>query len=65
MDFSLTEEQKMLQQTVRQFAREEIAPHAAELDATSTFPSEGVKKMAELGLMGIRVPHDLGGGGMD
>lgn len=65
MNFELTEEQKMLRQMVRDFAQSEIAPKAAELDEHSTFPAEAVKKMAKLGLMGMMVPAELGGGGMD
>ncbi|OGQ23008.1 MAG: acyl-CoA dehydrogenase [Deltaproteobacteria bacterium RIFCSPLOWO2_02_FULL_44_10] len=65
MNFELTEDQKLLQQTVREFAQHEIAPHAAKLDELSEFPYEHVKKMAELGLMGMMVPPELGGGGMD
>ena len=64
MDFQLNEEQLLLQQTMRDFAKREIAPHAAKLDESSTFPTENIKKMAEMGIMGMMVPHELGGGGM-
>lgn len=65
MDLTLTDEQRMLQEMARNFAQKELAPKAAELDETETFPSEAVKKMAELGLMGITVPAEFGGAGMD
>ena len=65
MDLTLTDEQRMLQDMVRSFAQKELAPNAARLDEESLFPSEAVKKLAELGLMGIMVPPELGGAGMD
>lgn len=55
----------MLQEMVRNFAQKELAPNAAKLDEESQFPSDAVKKLAELGLMGMMVPPDLGGAGMD
>jgi len=63
MDFSLDDETQLLQRTVREFARQEVAPAAAELDRTKTFPYELVAKMAELGWMGIPFPEDVGGAG--
>ncbi len=65
MDFSLTEEQQMIQAAARDFARSQIAPVAAELDARGEFPSETIAQMGELGLMGIEVPEEYGGAGMD
>ncbi|MBI2974180.1 MAG: acyl-CoA dehydrogenase [Deltaproteobacteria bacterium] len=65
MEMILTDEQKMLQQMAKDFAQKELAPKAAELDEKEIFPSEAVKKMAELGLMGITTPVELGGAGMD
>jgi butyryl-CoA dehydrogenase len=65
MEMTLTDEQKMLQQMAKDFAQKELAPKAAELDEKEAFPSEAIKKMADLGLMGISVPADLGGAGMD
>jgi alkylation response protein AidB-like acyl-CoA dehydrogenase len=65
MDFELTEEQQMLRDTVRRFAETEIKPKAAELDETHEHPAEIVKQLGELGLMGIAVPEQYGGGGMD
>src|SRR6476660_1713977 len=65
MDFNLTDEQKLLRDTVRDFARNEVAPVAEELDRTKSFPYEIVAKMGALGLMGIPFPQDYGGGGAD
>src|SRR5947208_4593201 len=65
MDFDLSQEQKLIQQTVRDFARAEIAPVAEELDRTKSFPYEIVAKLGELGLMGIPFPQEYGGGGAD
>ncbi len=63
MDFSLTEDQKMLRATVQDFATKELEPIAAQIDEESRFPAESVKKMAELGLMGIPFPDEYGGSG--
>ncbi len=65
MDFDLTDEQKMIRDTARDFASREVAPKAAELDKTSRWPDEIVKRMAELGFLGMMVPEEYGGGGMD
>jgi alkylation response protein AidB-like acyl-CoA dehydrogenase len=65
MDFELTEEQKMVQDMARRFAETEVKPKAAELDATHRHPKEIVEKMGELKLLGIAVPEEYGGGGMD
>ena len=65
MDFELTDEQRLLRDTVRDFARQEVAPVAEELDRTKAFPYELVEKMGELGLMGIPFPEQYGGGGAD
>lgn len=63
MDFTLTEEQKMLRTMVREFAENELAPVAARVDEEAMFPAENVRKMAELGLMGIPFPEKYGGSG--
>ncbi len=63
MDFELTDEQRLLRDTVRDFARAEVAPVASELDRTKAFPYEIVAKMGGLGLMGIPFPEEYGGGG--
>ena len=65
MDFELTDEQRLLRDTVRDFARQEVAPIAEELDREHRFPYELVSKMGELGLMGIPFPEQYGGGGAD
>ncbi|MGA6993983.1 MAG: acyl-CoA dehydrogenase [Candidatus Deferrimicrobiaceae bacterium] len=65
MDFDLTEEQRMIQEMARSFAQKEVLPKAAELDETERFPEELVRQMAGLGLMGVAVPEEYGGSGMD
>lgn len=60
-----TEEQLMLRDMVREFAENEIEPKAAEIDETCEFPLENLKKMGELGLLGIIFPEEYGGAGMD
>src|SRR5215203_2946889 len=65
MNFELTDEQRLLRDTVRDFARQEVAPVAEELDRTKSFPYELVRKMGELGLMGIPFPEEYGGSGAD
>jgi alkylation response protein AidB-like acyl-CoA dehydrogenase len=65
MDFDLSDEQRLLRDTVREFARAEVAPVAEELDRTKAFPYEIVAKLGKLGLMGIPFPSDYGGGGAD
>lgn len=65
MDFKLSDEQIMIRDMARDFAEKEVAPAAAELDAKSQFPSMHVKKMAELGLLGMMVPQEWGGSGLD
>jgi alkylation response protein AidB-like acyl-CoA dehydrogenase len=65
MNFDFSEEQLMIQSAARDFARAEIAPIAAEFDASGEFPRETVRQMGELGLMGIEVPEAYGGSGLD
>ena len=65
MDFDLSDDHRLIQQTVRDFARQEVAPVAEELDRTKAFPYEIVRKLGELGLMGIPFPEEYGGGGGD
>jgi butyryl-CoA dehydrogenase len=65
MDLQLTAEQKMLRDMARDFATREVEPHAAALDREHRFPAEIVKKMGELGLMGMMVPEAYGGAGLD
>ncbi len=65
MHLDLTEEQQLLQQSVRDFAEAEVKPRAKEIDETGRFPRDNFKKAAELGLTGVAVPEDYGGAGMD
>ena len=65
MNFDLTEEQLLLQENVRRFAREEVAPGAIERDETEQWPGEIIRRLGELGLMGVMVPQQWGGAGMD
>ena len=63
MDFSLTEEQKMLKAMVADFAAKELEPIAAQIDEESRFPAESIPKMAGLGLPGVGFPEEYGGSG--
>ena len=65
MDFELTAEQREIKALARDFAEAEIEPHAAEWDRQHRFPRDLYPKLAELGLMGVCVPEDLGGAGAD
>ena len=64
MKFDLTEEHLMIRDAARDFAQNELLPGVIERDENQTFPSDQVKKMAELGFMGMMVSPDYGGGGM-
>src|SRR5512136_543365 len=63
--FPFTEEHEMIRQAARDFAQNEIAPIAAEYDESGEFPLKTIKKMGEMGFMGIEVPEEYGGAGMD
>lgn len=63
--FSLSEEHKMIRDAARDFAQNEIAPIAAQFDESGEFPNETIKKMGEMGFMGIEIPEEYGGAGMD
>ncbi|MFH2011015.1 MAG: acyl-CoA dehydrogenase [bacterium] len=65
MDFDLSEEQQILQRTVRELARERVAPQAAEADREHRYPAELMGELAAMGLMGVAVPEEYGGAGMD
>lgn len=65
MHFELTEEQAMIQSVARDFAREQIAPIAAQFDASGEFPSATIRQMGALGLMGVETPDEYGGAGLD
>src|SRR6266511_2324798 len=64
MEFELSEEQKQIKASVREFAEAEIAPHVLEWDEAQHFPIELKPKLAELGLMGVIFPEEYGGAGM-
>ncbi len=65
MSLTLTPEHEMIRQAAREFAQNEIAPIAAEFDESGEFPSATVKKMGQLGFMGIEIPEEYGGAGLD
>jgi alkylation response protein AidB-like acyl-CoA dehydrogenase len=65
MDFSLTEEQQMVQQAARDFAQNELLPGVIERDEKQEFPAEQIRKMGELGFMGMMVAPEYGGSGLD
>ena len=65
MNFDLTEEQELVRRTVRDFAEQKVAPVAEELDREHRFPYDLVGELAELGLMGMPIPEEYGGGGGD
>ena len=63
-DFDLTEDLKLLKQTARDFAETEMKPHVMKLDEAQEFPVTIVRKMAELGFLGVTIPSDLEGAGL-
>jgi len=65
MNFDLSSEHELVRKTVREFAEERVAPLAEELDREHRFPYELVSELAELGLMGMPIPEEYGGGGTD
>ena len=65
MDFTFSEHHQLLRQSVREFAKAQIQPNARAWDEEERFPKELVPKLAELGLLGIRIPEEYGGSGMD
>ncbi len=65
MNLDLSPEHEILQRSVRGFAEAEVKPHARELDETGRFPRDILRKAAELGLLGIAIPEEYGGAGMD
>jgi len=65
MDFRFTDDQLSIQSMARDFAQKRIAPVAAELDQKGEFPLDNIREMGQLGLMGIEVPEQYGGAGMD
>ena len=65
MNFTLTDEQNSVRQTVRDFAEKELAPGVAERDEKQEFPHDAVKKLGELGFMGVTIPEEYGGSALD
>jgi len=65
MDFALTEEQQLIEDAAREFAQNEIVPIAAEFDASGEFPTETIRQAGELGFMGVEIPEEYGGSGLD
>ena len=65
MDFDFSEEQLQIQSIAREFAQKRIAPVAADFDKSGEFPLDNIREMGKLGLMGIEVPSEYGGAGMD
>ena len=65
MQFEFTDEQKMIQETARGFANGVVKPKAKDIDQTGQFPADTVKKLAELGFMGMMIPSEYGGAGFD
>ena len=65
MDFNLTEEQKLIQQTAREFANDQLRPGVIKRDENAEFPATQVKMMGELGFMGMMIPEEYGGAGLD
>ncbi len=65
MDFQLTDDQRSIQSIARDFAAKRIAPVAADFDASGEFPLDNIREMGQLGLMGIEMPVEYGGAGMD
>ncbi len=63
MHLELTEEQRLIQRTARDFAERRLAPVAAARDRDGTFPLDELRALGELGLLGVNVPDDLGGAG--
>jgi alkylation response protein AidB-like acyl-CoA dehydrogenase len=65
MDFDLSSEHRQWRAAVHAFCAAELQPHAAEFDQRAEFNAEAVRKMAPLGLLGMLVPEELGGAGLD
>jgi butyryl-CoA dehydrogenase len=65
MDFTLSEEHRLVQSTVREWAATRLLPRAAELDRTGSYPRELIRELGEMGLTGVFIPEAYGGGGMD
>ena len=65
MDFTLSDEHRHIQETIRDFGEREVKPHAAAWDREERLPHETVKRLGALGFLGVALPEDKGGGGTD
>jgi butyryl-CoA dehydrogenase len=65
MNFELTEIQRDIQKTCKEFAARELTPHARKWDETHAWPTDAIKKLAEMSLLGVAVPEEWGGAGLD
>src|SRR5262245_58831795 len=65
MDFTLSEEHRAVERTIREFCEEKVKPFAAAWDRDERFPLETVKQLGRLGFLGVTLPEDVGGGGAD
>jgi len=65
MDFTLSDEHRHIQETIRDFGEREVKPHAAAWDREERFPHETVQRLGALGFLGVALPEDVGGGGAD
>ncbi len=65
MNFELSDEVRMIQETARKFSENELAPYAAEMDEKEIFPRDAWKKLSELGFAGLLIPEEYGGLGLD
>ena len=65
MDFSLTEDQALIRDTLREFVASEVLPSAGDLDRSSEFPARALAGLAELGMLGMAIPEAYGGAGLD
>ncbi|PIQ88225.1 MAG: acyl-CoA dehydrogenase, partial [Candidatus Omnitrophica bacterium CG11_big_fil_rev_8_21_14_0_20_42_13] len=65
MDWNLSEDHKIIKETISKIAQKELAPKAAEIDKTCSFVWEGLKKLKEADVLGLAIPSEYGGMGMD
>ena len=65
MDFTISEEHRRIQETIRDFGERAVKPHAAAWDRDEIFPHEAIRRLGELGFLGVSLPEDVGGGGAD
>ena len=65
MDFNFNKKQLLIKQTIEEFCAKEIAPYAEEIDHEERFPDREIKKLAKMGIMGMSIPKEYGGAGLD